>query len=1055
MSTKIHLGSRCIFLRLVILILVLLHGSAYSLAESGLRFAPPPEPVVKPIIVHPRDCDKDMSRVSDRLEERLRTIRSRLAEARKPGKRAAIESELDQPVKVELVFSRRITEKQIDDFLRFGQIEYVYQAVSYGWVGWVPLRFVEEVARRMGESLVAIVDDQPVVCHMDEATRTARIRPVWASGFAGAPLGYTGSAGTTIGIIDTGCDDSHTDLSGRMRYWKDWTADRERNAVDYIGHGTHVTAIAVGTGSAAGAMTTLLQYTDSGDMSGLPSGYFYPSPIHIPSGISVAYSSTATWLGGGTTDLYLLRRFDGNTGSYNAVGSPSNGASPISNTWNFVSVSGNHYTAGLMQNASGTITKYAIANTVTYAPVGDGFNTFQGVAPGCYWACCKVFTNTGTATTTDIGEAIDDLVSKRSTYNIKIVNLSLGVNGDPGIDTTLRAKVNSMVNNGIVAVCSAGNDGPGTNPTNLIDDPGRASLAITVAASNDINQLTRYSSTGFQSPGSDEDYKPDVMAPGGSAYYSLIISADSNDCDARSMTFADQRSNDYVNVAGTSAAAPIVSGAAALVIQALENHGLVWNFSSSSNPLLVKMLLCATCTESNAPREVGSGNDPLLGRAGSPKDLCEGYGLINVDAAVEAASLTYDWAAWSETTGGGYYDRRAWARKINLVAGTPVDLFLNVPEGGDFDIYIYGATPDSKGNPVIRAYSTSVGDGVDEHLQFTPSISETGYLVVKRVSGAGTWTLMGPDSTPPASPVVADDGAYTLSTSSIHAMWAASDPESGIAEYQYAISSTTQESGIIPGGGWVSVGSSTEATRSGLALSYGQVYYVLVKAKNGAGLWSAVGTSDGIMVVQNYAPTIGAAKLLPDNTTVGLSGKVVTAVFADCFYMQEQMRSSGIRVAWLEPPAGLGFGKEVEVGGRIETVGGERQITAMECKIGAVLQPRSMLMVNRGIGGANWHYDAVTGAGQRGTAGSNDLNNIGLLITTTGRVTHVSGSDFWIDDGAGLTDAFGHIGIKISAPGLAIPVRGQYVKVTGISSCYEYMSALYPLIRATEVTVIP
>ena len=41
----------------------------------------------------------------------------------------------------------------------------------------------------------------------------------------------------------------------------------------------------------------------------------------------------------------------------------------------------------------------------------------------------------------------------------------------------------------------------------------------------------------------------------------------------------------------TSMAAPFVAGAAALVVQALESTGVVWSFSGSAQPLLVKMLL--------------------------------------------------------------------------------------------------------------------------------------------------------------------------------------------------------------------------------------------------------------------------------------------------------------------------------------------------------------------------------------------------------------------------------------------------------------------------------
>jgi Leucine-rich repeat (LRR) protein len=101
------------------------------------------------------------------------------------------------------------------------------------------------------------------------------------------------------------------------------------------------------------------------------------------------------------------------------------------------------------------------------------------------------------------------------------------------------------------------------------------------------------------------------------------------------------------------------------------------------------------------------------------------------------------------------------------------------------------------------------------------------------------------DTTPPTTPVVTDSGVVTSSTSQLHATWTSSDPESGIAEYQYAIGTAAGETDVI---GWTSVGTDTQVTKTGLNLTPGTTYYFSVKAKNGAGLWSDVGVSDGIRV---------------------------------------------------------------------------------------------------------------------------------------------------------------------------------------------------------------
>jgi len=108
------------------------------------------------------------------------------------------------------------------------------------------------------------------------------------------------------------------------------------------------------------------------------------------------------------------------------------------------------------------------------------------------------------------------------------------------------------------------------------------------------------------------------------------------------------------------------------------------------------------------------------------------------------------------------------------------------------------------------------------------------------------------DKTKPLVPVVTDEGDYTNSTTQLHASWtASSDDESGIVEYEYAIGPTSDASQMV---GWKSAGADTEVTATDLDLTRGQTYYIGVKAKNGAGLWSSVGVSDGIAI--NVPPVV-------------------------------------------------------------------------------------------------------------------------------------------------------------------------------------------------------
>ena len=110
------------------------------------------------------------------------------------------------------------------------------------------------------------------------------------------------------------------------------------------------------------------------------------------------------------------------------------------------------------------------------------------------------------------------------------------------------------------------------------------------------------------------------------------------------------------------------------------------------------------------------------------------------------------------------------------------------------------------------------------------------------------------EGTPPTTPVVTDDGISTLHQDRLHASWSSSDPESGIAEYQYTITEGAPGGTVIVG--WTSAGTNASATVTGLSLGIGKTYFVGVKAKNGVGSWSNVGYSDGIVIVENKPPII-------------------------------------------------------------------------------------------------------------------------------------------------------------------------------------------------------
>ena len=70
-----------------------------------------------------------------------------------------------------------------------------------------------------------------------------------------------------------------------------------------------------------------------------------------------------------------------------------------------------------------------------------------------------------------------------------------------------------------------------------------------------------------------------------------------------------------------------------------------------------------------------------------------------------------------------------------------MEVTLENPAEGDFDLYLYSTTPSASGTPVMLASSANPGAGVGESLRYTSGSDAAVLLVVKRVSGSGTFDL--------------------------------------------------------------------------------------------------------------------------------------------------------------------------------------------------------------------------------------------------------------------------------------------------------------------------
>lgn len=151
--------------------------------------------------------------------------------------------------------------------------------------------------------------------------------------------------------------------------------------------------------------------------------------------------------------------------------------------------------------------------------VGNGHMSeglYRGPAPESNIVSVKVLDKTGAGKKSDILKGLSWVMENKDRYNIKIINLSLGIQAKPNYqDDLVEQAVEKLINAGITVVASAGNEGPyeGT-----ISAPGDNPRVITVGAADDKGTLTtaddkmlEFSSRGPTPAGIQ---KPDLVAPG-------------------------------------------------------------------------------------------------------------------------------------------------------------------------------------------------------------------------------------------------------------------------------------------------------------------------------------------------------------------------------------------------------------------------------------------------------------------------------------------------------------------------------------------------------------
>ncbi|PYT39814.1 MAG: hypothetical protein DMG45_18815 [Acidobacteria bacterium] len=260
------------------------------------------------------------------------------------------------------------------------------------------------------------------------------------------------------------------------------------------------------------------------------------------------------------------------------------------------------------QYGHGTHVAGIIAGAGWFSTGSNFTHTFKGIAPNANIINLRVLDQNGAGTDSSAIAAIQTAISLKSTYNIRVINLSFGrqVFESYTLDPLCQA-VEAAWNAGILVVAAAGNQGrrdsAGTEGYGTIAAPGNDPYVITVGAMKTANTPTRTDDTiaSYSSKGPTAyDYvvKPDIVAPGNQVVSTLAPNAAllgsptdvflyeySNSTTTTTTSGGNTKNNKknftsslstvatsaistfYMRLSGTSMATPVVSGAAVLLFQ--------------------------------------------------------------------------------------------------------------------------------------------------------------------------------------------------------------------------------------------------------------------------------------------------------------------------------------------------------------------------------------------------------------------------------------------------------------------------------------------------------
>ncbi len=236
--------------------------------------------------------------------------------------------------------------------------------------------------------------------------------------------------------------------------------------------------------------------------------------------------------------------------------------------WNFV----NNTADPMDDNGHGTFVAGEIASSSA---------TYSGVAPDANLIALKVLDSNGSGSYGNVKDALDWVIAHQAQYHIVSINLSLGSgNYTTNPYTYLESDFATLKADGVFIAVAAGNDYYADGSVAGLAYPAVSSNVVSVGAVWDGN----FGAVSWVSGARDYMTFSDKIASFSQRGSALSLFAPG------AIITGEARGGGTTTMAGTSMATPVVAGAAVLLHQALDAHGL----SANANQDYILQLMQST-----------------------------------------------------------------------------------------------------------------------------------------------------------------------------------------------------------------------------------------------------------------------------------------------------------------------------------------------------------------------------------------------------------------------------------------------------------------------------